>query len=111
MREDMVGRSPAGKYMTGSVSRFSHCYLLPGLDACGRAGQEECCKLNRILSAVAALRPEATTITIWTYPGNFERLRELKHAVRQMGFPIAVRPLPQGMPIGALAARQRFASE
>ena len=64
-----------------------------------------------ILPACAASPPEGTTITIWTYPGNYERLRELKRAIRQVGFQIAVRPLPKGMPIGALAPRQRFLSE
>ena len=34
-------------------------------------------------------------------PGNFDRLRELKRAIRELGFQIAVRPLPKGMPIGA----------
>ena len=28
-------------------------------------------------------------------------MREIKRSVRQLGFPIAVRPLPKGMPIGA----------
>jgi hypothetical protein len=47
------------------------------------------------------MTPEGTTVTIWTYPGNYDRLRELKKAVREAGFAIAVRPLPKGMPIGA----------
>src|SRR6185312_11897239 len=29
VREDVVGKSQGGGYVTGSVSRFSHCYLLP----------------------------------------------------------------------------------
>jgi hypothetical protein len=64
--------------------------------------------------AVEALRPnselrqylqrlnaQGTTVTIWTYPGNYDRLREVKRAIRELGFQIAVRPLPKGMPIGA----------
>jgi hypothetical protein len=46
-------------------------------------------------------RPAGTTVTIWTYPGNYDRLRELKRVIRDLGFPIAVRPLPPGKPIGA----------
>jgi hypothetical protein len=45
--------------------------------------------------------PQGTTVTIWTYPGNFDRLREVKREIRRLGYQIAVRPLPKGVPIGA----------
>ncbi|HEX4416205.1 MAG TPA: hypothetical protein VH107_21410 [Lacipirellulaceae bacterium] len=101
VREDVVGKSQAGTYMTGSVSRFSHCYLLPETTPVGEPAKEALQPNSEFFQQLQHLRPDTTTITFWTYPGNFERLRELKHAVRQMGFPIAVRPLPMGMPIGA----------
>jgi hypothetical protein len=101
VREDITARSQAGTYVTGAVSRFSHCYLLPERTPTGEPAKEALQPNSEFFQQLQHMRPEATTITFWTYPGNFERLRELKHAVRQMGFPIAVRPLPAGMPIGA----------
>jgi hypothetical protein len=101
VKEDMVGHSDAGTYMTGSVCRFSHCYVLPVSTPAGEPAHEALQPNSEFMQQLQRLRPDGTTITIWTYPGNFERLRELKRVVRQMGFAIAIRPLPKGMPIGA----------
>jgi hypothetical protein len=101
VREDVVGRSPAGTYTAGSVSRFSHCFVIPVSTPMGEPAKEALQAKSDFFQQLQQFRPEGTTITIWTYPGNFERLREYKHAIRQMGFAIAVRPLPKGMPIGA----------
>lgn len=100
-REDIVGRSDAGTYMTGSVSRFSHCFVLPEITPFGEPALEALQPTSEFFQQLKQHRPDNTTITIWTYPGNFERLREMKRAIRQMGFAIAVRPLPPGMPMGA----------
>ena len=101
VKEDVVGRSDAGTYMTGSVCRFSHCYMLPVSTPVGEPAQEALTANSEFFHHVQRLRPEGTTITIWTYPGNYDRLRELKRAIRQVGFQVAVRPLPKDMPIGA----------
>lgn len=101
VKEDVVGRSDAGTYMTGSVSRFSHCYIVPVNSPAGEPVEEAMRPNSELFQNLQRLRPDGTTITIWTYPGNYDRLRELKRAIRQVGFQIAVRPLPKGMPIGA----------
>lgn len=100
-REDVVGRSDAGTYMTGSVSRFSHCFILPDVTPAGEPAKDALQPTSDFFQQLKPYRPDTTTITIWTYPGNFERLREMKRSIRQMGFAIAVRPLPPGMPMGA----------
>jgi hypothetical protein len=101
VREDVTAKSQAGTYMAGAVSRFSHCYLLPVSTPVGEPAKEALQPNSEFFQQLQHMRPESTTITFWTYAGNFERLRELKRAVRELGFPIAVRPLPTGMPIGA----------
>jgi hypothetical protein len=101
VKEDVVGRSDAGTYMTGKVYRFSHCYIVPVATPAGEPAQEALAPNSQLFQSLHRLKPEGTTITIWTYPGNYDRLRELKRAIRQVGFQIAVRPLPKGMPIGA----------
>ena len=101
VKEDIMGRSDAGTYMTGSVSRFSHCYVLPVASPAGEPAATALTPNSEFYQQLRQFRPEGTTITIWTYAGNFERLREMKRAVRDLGFAIAVRPLPKGMPMGA----------
>jgi hypothetical protein len=60
---------------------------------------------------LARHNPQSTTVTIWTYPGNYDRLREIKRAIRELGFQIALRPLPPGTPIGASPSGTKSVSE
>ena len=101
VKEDIMGRSDAGTYMTGSVSRFSHSYVLPASSPAGDPAQDALAPNSDFMQQLRRLNPDGTTVTIWTYAGNFERLREMKREIRQLGFAIAVRPLPKGMPMGA----------
>jgi hypothetical protein len=100
-KENVVGRSDAGNYLSGSVSRFSHCAFMPVTTPAGEPAAEALQSNSEFFLHLRRLKPDGTTITIWTYPGNYDRLRELKRAIRELGFPIAVRPLPKGLPIGA----------
>jgi hypothetical protein len=101
VKEDVMRASDAGTYMTGSISRFSHCFFLPMTTPPGEPAAEAMKPNSELAQLLTRQRPEGTTITIWTYPGNYERLRQLKRAIRDAGFQIAVRPLPKGMPLGA----------
>jgi hypothetical protein len=101
VKEGISGRSEAGTQMSGSVCRFSHCYVLPVANPAGEPADEALSAKSELFQQLQRYRPEGTTITIWTYPGNYERLRELKRTIREVGFQIAVRPLPAGMPMGA----------
>lgn len=100
IRAAVVTRSESGAMMTGSFPRFSRCYFLPVTTPVGEPAAESLLANSEFQQFLQRLRP-GTTVTIWTYAGNFDRLRELKRAIREFGFPIAVRPLPKGMPIGA----------
>lgn len=101
VKEDIMRSSDAGTYMTGSISRFSHCYFLPVTTPVGEPAVEAMRSNSEMFQRLQKLRPDATTVTIWTYPGNYDRLRQLKREIREAGFQIAVRPLPKGMPLGA----------
>jgi hypothetical protein len=101
VKEDVMRQSSAGTYMTGSISRFSHCYFLPVTTPMGEPAADSLKPNSELFQHLQRLRPEGTTVTIWTYPGNYDRLRTLKRTIREIGFQIAVRPLPKGMPLGA----------
>jgi hypothetical protein len=110
-KEDVMRSSSAGTYMTGSISRFSHCYFLPETTPIGEPAAESLKPNSELFQHLQKMRPEGTTVTIWTYPGNYDRLRHLKTAIRQLGFAIAVRPLPPGMPLGAARSGSSSLSE
>jgi hypothetical protein len=101
VKAEVRARTEAGAVMTGSIPQFSHCYFVPITEPAGEPAAEAMRGDSELHQFLRRLRPEGTTVTIWTYPGNFDRLRELKRSIRELGFQIAVRPLPKGVPIGA----------
>jgi hypothetical protein len=96
----VVAHNESGAVIAGSFPRFSRCYFLPQTTPIGEPAEEAMLADSTFAQYLRQVRP-GTTVTIWTYPGNYDRLRELKRAVREFGLQIAVRPLPPGMPIGA----------
>jgi hypothetical protein len=100
-KEDLIRRSEAGSMVAGSRASFSHCYLLPVTQPVGEPAEEAMRAGSEMHQFLQTLRPDMTTVTIWTYAGNFNRLLELKRVIRDSGFQIAVRALPDGVPIGA----------
>jgi hypothetical protein len=101
VNDEVVGRSEAGNVVAGRIPSFSHCWIVPLATPTGEPALEAMRPESELSRYLQELRPEGTTVTIWTYPGNYEQLRTLKRWVRQIGFTIAVRPLPKGVPVGA----------
>jgi hypothetical protein len=90
-----------GTVVAGQFPRFSHCFFIPVTTPAGEPAPEALHPKSEMRQFLGRLNPQGTTVTIWTYPGNYDRLREVKRAIREQGFQIALRPLPKGMPIGA----------
>jgi hypothetical protein len=97
----VVARSEAGTLVGGQFPRFSHCFFVPVTTPAGEPAAESLKPNSELRQFLGRLNPQETTVTIWTYPGNYDRLRGIKRAIRDLGFQIALRPLPKGMPIGA----------
>ena len=55
--------------------------------------------------------PEATTVTIWTYPDSFGDFRKLKKTLFELGYTTAARPLPQGILIGGSPSGSKSAAQ
>jgi hypothetical protein len=51
------------------------------------------------------------TITIWTYPDSFDEFRRLKKELYSLGFAVAGRPLPAGVPIAGAPSGSRSAAQ
>lgn len=101
VKEQVVGRSEAGSVVAGSMTSFSHCWVLPLSTPAGEPAADAMQPQSELGRYLQKHKVGDTTVTIWTYPGNYDRLRELKTWIRQAGFQIAVRPLPKGIPVGA----------
>jgi hypothetical protein len=101
VKAEVRARTESGAVMSGSIPQFSHCYFVPIAEPVGDPAADAMRADSELHQFLRRQRPEGTTVTIWTYPGNFDRLRELKRSIREQGFQIAVRPLPPGVPIGA----------
>jgi hypothetical protein len=56
---------------------------------------------SRFRDKLAMMSPRQYTITVWTYPDSFAEFRRLKKELYGLGYAVAGRPLPEGMPIGA----------
>jgi len=55
---------------------------------------------SQFQAILAAHEPEATTITVWTYPDSFNEFRELKRLLFERKYLTASRPLSDDTPIG-----------
>ena len=111
VKENVMRSSSAGTYMLGNISRLRILRISPRDDADRRTSGRSMKPTSELFQHLRNMRPDGTTITIWTYPGNYDRLRQLKRVIRAAGFQIAVRPLPTGMPIGASSHGSQSLSE
>ena len=109
--ENVMRASDAGTYMLGTVGRCTECTFLPVASPAGEPGAESLKANSELFQHLRGLRPDGNTVTIWTYPGNYDRLRQLKQAIREIGFQIAVRPLPKGIPVGASSQGSKSLTE
>ncbi|MFP6659051.1 MAG: hypothetical protein VB853_12795 [Pirellulales bacterium] len=65
-------------------------------------------KFRRILSGINV---RDDTITVWTYPDSFDEFRRLKKELYSLGFSVAGRPLPEGVPIAGSPSGSRSAAQ
>jgi hypothetical protein len=54
---------------------------------------------------------QQTTVTIWVYPESFPDYRRINDDLYRLGFGVAARPLPVGMPVGASSHGSRSAAQ
>jgi hypothetical protein len=111
INSEVVARSPSGTMVGGRFPVFEQCTFLPIGSPIGEPAEGALHRGSEFQQHLERLNPHRTTVTIWTYPGNYDRLRELKRSIRERGFQIAIRPLPPGVPIGASPSGTKSASE
>jgi hypothetical protein len=75
------------------------CILRPVSENLGETIDEALRSESQFHQVIAGRRAKDATITLWTYPGSFDDFRRLKKELYRLGFPVAARPLPDGVPI------------
>jgi hypothetical protein len=108
---DFVSHGKNGAVTSGRAAEFCGFYLLPVTSPLGEPAIEAMSPGSELRQCLQQFDPARTTVTIWTYPGNYDRLRELKRSIRELGFQTAVRPLPKGSPIGFSPSGSRSVSD
>jgi hypothetical protein len=61
--------------------------------------------------ALADRKAKDATITLWTYPDSFDDFRRVKKEVYRLGFTVAARPLPEGVPISGSSSGSKSTAE
>ena len=85
--------------------------LIPISDELGEPFDEALREGSQFRQVIASLRPEATVVTVWTYPDSYGQFRNLKSWLFDRSFATAARPLPDGQPISGSPAGSRSAAQ
>ena len=98
--------TPRGTYL-----QVAHLELLPESHRLGEPLDAALAPGSRFREKLSMVSPRQYTITVWTYPDSFDEFRKLKKELYDLGYAVAGRPLPEGMPIGASPHGSRSAAE
>jgi hypothetical protein len=85
----------------GSYLQVARVELLPVSKQLGDPIATALASGSRFREKLEMMSSREYTITVWTYPDSFAEFRRLKKELYEMGYAVAGRPLPEGMPIGA----------
>lgn len=88
-----------------------HFELAPVTDGLGETIAEALQPTSQFHQVLRSRQAKDATITLWTYPGSFDDFRRLKKELYQLGFPVAARPLPDGVPISASSQGSKSTAE
>jgi hypothetical protein len=84
----------------GSVVRLVRWDLIPVSDQLGESIDEALGGGSQLDEVLNRHPPRRASITLWTYPDGFSAVRRLRPHLVERGYLVAVRPLPEGVPIG-----------
>jgi hypothetical protein len=99
-KQQFAARSQSGIEQHGEVVRLVRWDLLPVADQLGEPVEHALAATADLKRRLQQSSPEATTVTVWTYPESFGDFRKLKQALFELGYTTAARPLPDGVLIG-----------
>jgi phage-related minor tail protein len=75
--------------------------LVPARDDLGETLEEAFGRRSQFRARLASLSQRRTTVTLWIYPDSFGAYASIKEQLYKLGFTVAARPMPAGLPISA----------
>lgn len=110
-RIDITGDEYMQTGRTGSVIRLRRIEFLPENKRLGETVDEALADGSLLRETLALYRPDRDTVTIWAYPDGFGDCQRLKKLLYRLGYSVAARPLPYGVPISASPDGSRSAAQ
>lgn len=90
---------------------LKEAHFLPGPGQIGEPTDAALAPNSELHRRLNALDPQQFTVTIWVYPDSFSDYHRINDDLCRMGFAVAARPLPDGMPIGVSSHGSRSSAE
>ena len=97
--EEKTERTPNGLARVAYL-RITQWTVIPVSGELGEPVGEALSSDSEFRKVLRGLRPGETTVTLWAYEDSFDASRQLRGELYRLGFPAAVRPLPDGVMIG-----------
>jgi len=95
----------------GSYAQLKRWTLIPTASELGEPADVALAEGSAFRKALAKLRPGRHTVTIWLYPDSFDAFRQIRKDLYRLGYAVAVRPLPEGIPISGSPEGSKSAAE
>jgi hypothetical protein len=111
VRVDMMGQTAGNGGRGGGLIAFDQCELIPVANDLGETWQDALKETSQFRAALDKTNQRTWTVTLWVYPDSFDAFRALRKELYYLGYPVAGRPLPENVPIGASRAGSRSAAQ
>jgi hypothetical protein len=110
-RRQYAARTQTGLEQRGTVIQLVRWELIPVTSELGEPVDQALAADADLKQRLQRSSPDATTVTVWTYPDSFGNFRTLKEALFELGYATAARPLPNGILIGGSPSGSRSAAQ
>lgn len=109
-RHDEVAKTPNGPVRRVGL-QLAKWTVIPVDSQLGETVEEALGPNSQFRRAIAGLRTGDSTVTIWVYEDSFASFREIRKELHRLGFPVAARPLPEGVLIAGSPRGSRSEAE
>ncbi len=95
----------------GAYARLKRWTLIPVADDMGEPINQALAAGSAFRETLARHRAGRITITLWIYPDSYEAFRLLRKELYRLGYAVAARPLPEGVPISGSPEGSKSAAQ
>lgn len=94
-----------------SYAALTRWELMPVSSELGEPVANALAKQSLFRDRLAELHPHQWTVTLWIYQDSFAAFREVRKELYRLGYAVAARPMPGGVPIGGSPQGTRSAAQ